>query len=65
VGVDAASRRCSSFERVWTVRANRASDLLLAAALIPEWAYEQWRSAVYWLAAWKTVRGTRREWINA
>lgn len=52
-------------ERVWTVRRNRTSDLVLAAAIVPEWAYEQWRSAVYWLAVWKTVRGSRREWINA
>lgn len=53
------------FERVWTVRRNGVRDLVLAAALLPEWAYEQWRSAVYWAAAWKTVRGHRREWINA
>lgn len=52
-------------ERVWTVRKNRWSDMLLAAALIPEWGYEQWRSGVYWLAVWKTVRGSTREWINA
>jgi cellulose synthase/poly-beta-1,6-N-acetylglucosamine synthase-like glycosyltransferase len=52
-------------ERVWTVRRNRRSDVLLAALLIPEWAYEQWRSGVYWLAVWKTLRGSRREWINA
>jgi cellulose synthase/poly-beta-1,6-N-acetylglucosamine synthase-like glycosyltransferase len=52
-------------ERVWTVRLNRPLDLLLAAALIPEWAYEQWRSGVYWLAVWKTLRGSSREWINA
>ena len=51
-------------ERVWTVRRNRPSDLLLAAVLLPEWAYEQWRSGVYWLAVWKTLRGSRREWIN-
>jgi biofilm PGA synthesis N-glycosyltransferase PgaC len=53
------------FERVWTVRGNGVGDLLFAAALLPEWMYEQWRSAVYWLAAWKTLRGARREWINA
>lgn len=52
-------------ERVWTVRRNRWSDMLLAAALIPEWAYEQWRSGVYWLAVWKTIRGHARTWINA
>jgi len=52
-------------ERVWTVRRNRPSDLVMAALLVPEWAYEQWRSGVYWLAVWKTVRGSRREWINA
>ncbi|MEU4623534.1 glycosyltransferase family 2 protein [Actinoplanes sp. NPDC023801] len=51
-------------ERVWTVRRNRWSDVLLAAVLIPEWAYEQWRSGVYWLAVWKTLRGSEREWIN-
>jgi biofilm PGA synthesis N-glycosyltransferase PgaC len=49
-------------ERVWTAR---RGDVVLAAALIPEWCYEQWRSAVYWLAAWKTLRGARRDWINA
>lgn len=52
-------------ERVWTVRSNPWRDVLLAAALIPEWLYEQWRSGVYWAAAYKTVRGARREWINA
>ncbi|MFC7276261.1 glycosyltransferase [Paractinoplanes rhizophilus] len=52
-------------ERVWTVRANPVLDRLLAAALIPEWVYEQWRSGVYWRALWKTLRGSRREWINA
>ncbi len=52
-------------ERVWTVRRNRASDIVLAALLIPEWVYEQWRSGVYWLAVWKTLRGHHRVWINA
>jgi len=52
-------------ERVWTVRRNRPSDMLLAALLVPEWAYEQWRSGVYWLAVWKTLRGSSRVWINA
>lgn len=52
-------------ERVWTARRGRPADIVLAAALIPEWCYEQWRSAVYWLAAWKTLRGARRDWINA
>ncbi|MEU7876438.1 glycosyltransferase family 2 protein [Dactylosporangium sp. NPDC049140] len=52
-------------ERVWTVRQGRPGDVLLAALLLPEWVYEQWRSGVYWLAAWKTVRGANREWINA
>jgi biofilm PGA synthesis N-glycosyltransferase PgaC len=52
-------------ERVWTVRRNRVSDMLLAAVLIPEWAYEQWRSGVYWMAVWKTLRGSSRVWINA
>lgn len=52
-------------ERVWTVRTNPLRDVLMAAALLPEWAYEQWRSGVYWRALWKTVRGSRREWINA
>lgn len=52
-------------ERIWTVRRNRPSDLVMAAVLVPEWIYEQWRSAVYWLAFWKTIRGSRREWINA
>ncbi|WP_426513168.1 glycosyltransferase family 2 protein [Dactylosporangium sp. McL0621] len=52
-------------ERVWTVRRGRPGDVLLAALLVPEWLYEQWRSGVYWLAAWKTVRGADREWINA
>jgi len=52
-------------ERVWTVRRGRVGDILLAAVLVPEWLYEQYRSAVYWLALWKTARGSRREWINA
>ncbi|GAA0708999.1 glycosyltransferase family 2 protein [Dactylosporangium roseum] len=51
-------------ERVWTVRKGRPGDILLAALLLPEWLYEQWRAGVYWLAAWKTVRGANREWIN-
>lgn len=53
------------FERVWTVRRNRPTDMLLAGLLFPEWAYEQWRSIVYWVAVWKTIRGSSREWINA
>lgn len=52
-------------ERAWTVRRNRGLDVLMAAALLPEWCYEQWRAGVYWLAMWKTIRGARREWINA
>jgi biofilm PGA synthesis N-glycosyltransferase PgaC len=52
-------------ERIWTVRRNPWRDVLLAGLLLPEWAYEQWRSAVYWLAVWKTVRGASRVWINA
>lgn len=51
-------------ERVWTVRSGRPGDLLLAALLVPEWLYELWRSGVYWLAAWNTVRGAHREWTN-
>ncbi len=51
-------------ERVWTVRRNTWADIAMAAVLLPEWAYEQWRSGVYWLAVWKTIRGARREWIN-
>ncbi|MDG6101092.1 glycosyltransferase family 2 protein [Dactylosporangium aurantiacum] len=51
-------------ERVWTVRSNRPGDIALAAALLPEWLFEQWRAGVYWLAVWKTVRGADREWIN-
>jgi len=52
-------------ERVWTVRRNRPTDVLFAALIVPEWAYEQWRSGVYWLAVWKTLRGASRVWINA
>ncbi|MEJ3744285.1 glycosyltransferase family 2 protein [Actinomycetes bacterium KLBMP 9797] len=52
-------------ERVWTVRRNRGLDVVMAALLLPEWCYEQWRAGVYWLAMWKTIRGARREWINA
>jgi biofilm PGA synthesis N-glycosyltransferase PgaC len=52
-------------ERIWTVRCNPWRDILLAALLLPEWAYEQWRSGVYWLAVWKTLRGASRVWINA
>lgn len=51
-------------ERVWTVRSGRPGDIALAAAMLPEWLFEQWRAGVYWLAAWKTVRGADREWIN-
>lgn len=52
-------------ERVWTVRRNPLGDVLIAAMLIPEWLYEQYRAAVYWLALLNTVRGTDRVWINA
>lgn len=51
-------------ERIWTVRRNSWRDIVMAAVLVPEWAYEQWRSGVYWLAVWKTIRGANREWIN-
>lgn len=52
-------------ERVWTVRHNPWRDVVMATLLLPEWAYEQWRSGVYWLAVWKTLRGASRVWINA
>jgi poly-beta-1,6-N-acetyl-D-glucosamine synthase len=52
-------------ERVWTVRRQRLGDIALAALLLPEWCYEQYRAAVYWLALWKTVRRADRVWINA
>jgi biofilm PGA synthesis N-glycosyltransferase PgaC len=54
-----------ALERAWTVRRNPFGDIAMAAALLPEWLYEQYRSAVYWWALVKTMRGSDRVWINA
>lgn len=52
-------------ERVVTVRRQGWWALLTAAALLPEWCYEQVRSFAYWRALAQTVRGTDRVWINS
>lgn len=52
-------------ERVLTVRRQGWWALLTAAALLPEWCYEQVRSFAYWRALAQTVRGTDRVWINS
>ncbi|MEV4544709.1 Glycosyltransferase, catalytic subunit of cellulose synthase and poly-beta-1,6-N-acetylglucosamine synthase [Micromonospora echinaurantiaca] len=52
-------------ERVVTVRRQGWWALLTAAALLPEWCYEQVRSFAYWRALAQTVCGTDRVWINS
>lgn len=52
-------------ERMLTVRRQGRRALLTAAALLPEWGYEQLRSFAYWRALAQTVRGTDRVWINS
>ncbi|MEW2331039.1 glycosyltransferase family 2 protein [Micromonospora chersina] len=52
-------------ERALTVRRQGRWALLTAAALLPEWCYEQVRSFAYWRALAQTVRGTDRVWINS
>jgi hypothetical protein len=45
--------------RILTVRRTGAKGMLLAAALVPETAYDFFRYTVYVTCAWKAV--TRRE----
>ncbi|HEX6500210.1 MAG TPA: glycosyltransferase family 2 protein [Micromonosporaceae bacterium] len=52
-------------ERIVTVRRRGWRSLLAAAALFPEWCYEQVRSFAYWRALVQTLRGTDRVWINS
>ncbi|HEX5595189.1 MAG TPA: glycosyltransferase family 2 protein [Micromonosporaceae bacterium] len=52
-------------ERVLTVRRQGWWALLTAAALLPEWCYEQVRSFAYWRALVQTVRRADRVWINS
>lgn len=49
-------------ERVLTVRRDGWRAMLLAAPILPEWAYEQFRSAAYWSALIHTLRGSTRQW---
>lgn len=52
-----------SFERAWTVRRSGLKAILLAAALLPEWGYDNFRAAAYWWALIRWVRRTERVWI--
>lgn len=52
-----------SFERAWTVRRSGPRAILLAAALLPEWGYDNFRAAAYWWALIRWVRRTERVWI--
>lgn len=52
-------------ERVLTVRHQGWRGLLTAAALLPEWCYEQVRSFAYWRALWQSIRGAQRVWVNS
>jgi len=47
-------------ERVATVRQGR----WLAACLVFDLLYEQFRSGAYWIALWRTVRHSQQVWIN-
>jgi poly-beta-1,6-N-acetyl-D-glucosamine synthase len=47
-------------ERAFTVRRSR----WMAALLVFEWGYEQFRSGVYWLALWRTLRSAAQVWVN-
>lgn len=49
-------------ERVLTVRRDGWRAMALAVLMVPEWAYEQFRSACYWASVWKTWRNHTREW---
>ena len=51
------------FERVWTVRDQGWRSILIAALLVPEWAYEMYRSWVYWVALFRSARGADLAWI--
>jgi len=50
-------------ERVLTVRRDGWKAMALAALMVPEWCYEQFRSACYWHATWKTWRNAARVWV--
>ncbi len=50
------------FERVVTVRREGMRAMLLAASLLPEVAYETWRSYLYWIALFNWLRKTERVW---
>jgi len=49
-------------ERVVTVRREGRRSMLLAASLLPEVAYEMWRSYLYWIALVHWLRRTERVW---
>lgn len=50
-------------ERVWTVRHQGWRSMLTAAALVPEWLYELYRSWVYWIALFRSARGADLAWV--
>jgi poly-beta-1,6-N-acetyl-D-glucosamine synthase len=49
-------------ERVITVRREGMKAMLLAVSLLPEVAYETWRSYLYWIALFNWIRKTERVW---
>lgn len=51
------------FERWWTVRHVGRREALIAALLIPEWLYDNYRAVVYWIALVRWIRRTERVWI--
>lgn len=53
-----------AFERLWTVRRLTWRERLLAVALVPEWLYDNFRSAVYWVALTRWLQRTERVWIS-
>ena len=51
------------FERWWTVRQVGRREALMAAVLLPEWLYDNYRSVVYWRALVQSIKKTEREWL--
>jgi cellulose synthase/poly-beta-1,6-N-acetylglucosamine synthase-like glycosyltransferase len=51
------------FERWWTVRHVGRREALMAALLIPEWLYDNYRAVVYWTALVRWIRRAERVWI--
>ena len=49
-------------ERMWSVRRFGLKGMLLAALLLPEWLYDNFRSVVYWVALIQWSQRTERVW---